>query len=77
MLTNIYNDLAKVLTNNIALNNGLCVLRNDHINSVASPAIQSRNAKFKLLIFLISLEIVFTINEHENICMAGLNRRAC
>ena len=24
----------------------------------------------------ISEQIVFTVNEHENICMAGLNRRA-
>jgi hypothetical protein len=45
-------------------------------SGVASPTIQSRYANSKLL-SSISLEIdSFTVNEHENICIAELNRRA-
>ena len=43
------------------------------ISGVASSAIPSRYVN----LLLISLEIVvFTVNVHENICMAGLNRWA-
>ena len=47
-------------------------------NKFSGVAMQPDNlvplCKFKIII-IIHLFIVFTVNEHENICIAGLNRR--
>ena len=47
------------------------------VSGIVSPAVYSPYANFKSLQLSISLEIVvLTVNEHENISIAGLNRRA-
>jgi hypothetical protein len=46
------------------------------ISGATSPTIWSRYAYANSKLLIVHCRIVFTVNEHENICIAGLNRRA-